>query len=70
MDLLTSEIVKTNYRNKKYMSSKYDICYHMDKNAFVSSLIRKYLSKIYIRYPNYLKINISFFPYLWNKSLS
>lgn len=33
MDLLTSEIVKINYRNKKYMSSKYDICYHIDKNA-------------------------------------
>lgn len=33
MDLLTSKIVKINYRNKKYMSSKYDICYHIDKNA-------------------------------------
>lgn len=64
MDLLISEIVKINYRNKKYMLSKYDICYYMDKNVFVFFLIRKYLLKIYIRYLNYLKINISFFFYL------
>lgn len=64
MDLLISKIVKINYRNKKYMLSKYDICYYMDKNAFVFFLIRNYLLKIYIRYLNYLKINISFFFYL------
>lgn len=64
MDLLIGEIVKINYRNKKYMLSKYDICYYMDKNVFVFFLIRKYLLKIYIRYLNYLKINISFFFYL------
>lgn len=33
MDLLISKIVKINYRNKKYMLSKYDICYYIDKNV-------------------------------------
>lgn len=63
MDLLISEIVKINYRNKKYMLSKYSIIIQI-KMLFVFYLIRKYLLKIYIRYLNYLKINISFCFYL------
>lgn len=56
MDLLISKIVKINYRNKKYMLSKYDICYYIDKNVvcffFDKKIFIKNIYKIFKLFEN------------------